>query len=45
MIRRMLHPTDFSSASRPAFTHAVAMSRANRATLIALNVMLTVRGK
>jgi nucleotide-binding universal stress UspA family protein len=38
-IRRILHATDFSPASRPAFLRAVELARANRAQLIALHVM------
>ena len=33
MIRRILHPSDFSSASRPAFRRAVEMAVASGATL------------
>jgi nucleotide-binding universal stress UspA family protein len=38
-IRRILHATDFSPASRPAFARALELARANRAVLIALHVM------
>ncbi len=38
-IRRILHPSDFSSASTPAFRRAVEMARANRAELILLHVI------
>jgi nucleotide-binding universal stress UspA family protein len=38
-IRRILYATDFSPASRPAFSRAVELARANRAQLIALHVM------
>jgi nucleotide-binding universal stress UspA family protein len=38
--RRILHPTDFSPASRPAFARAVAMARANRASLIIMHVIV-----
>jgi nucleotide-binding universal stress UspA family protein len=38
-IRRILHATDFSAASRPAFIRARELARANRAELIALHVM------
>lgn len=38
-IRRILHATDFSPASRPAFMRALDLARANRAELIALHVM------
>jgi nucleotide-binding universal stress UspA family protein len=38
-IRRILHATDFSPASRPAFVRALEFARANRAQLIALHVL------
>jgi nucleotide-binding universal stress UspA family protein len=38
-IRRILHATDFSPASRPAFMRAVELARTNRAELIAVHVM------
>ena len=38
-IRRILHATDFSPASRLAFTRAVEMARANRAELLLVHVM------
>jgi nucleotide-binding universal stress UspA family protein len=38
-IRRILHPTDFSSASRPAFERAVALARDARAELIVAHVL------
>ncbi len=38
-IRRILHATDFSPASRPAFARALELARANRAQLIALHVL------
>jgi nucleotide-binding universal stress UspA family protein len=38
-IRRILHATDFSPASRPAFVRALELARAFRAQLIALHVM------
>ena len=38
-IRRIVHATDFSPASRPAFRRALDLARANRAELIALHVM------
>ena len=41
-IRRILHPTDFSSASRAAFAKAVDMAKANRAELVLLHVMAPV---
>jgi nucleotide-binding universal stress UspA family protein len=38
-IRRIVHATDFSPASRPAFARALDLARASRAELIALHVM------
>ena len=38
-IRRILHATDFSPASRPAFARAVGLARGNRAELIVLHVV------
>lgn len=38
-IRRILHPTDFSSASRAAFSRAVELAKANRAELLLVHVM------
>ncbi len=38
-IRRIVHATDFSPASRPAFRRALDLARANRAELIALHVV------
>lgn len=35
MVRRVLHPSDSSSASRPAFATALDLARADRAELIA----------
>lgn len=37
--RRILHPTDFSAASRPAFARALALARRNRASLTILHVI------
>jgi universal stress protein A len=37
--RRILHPTDFSRASAPAWRLAVALARACRAPLVLLHVM------
>ena len=37
--RRILHPTDFSPASRPAFRRAVAMARSLRGQLTVVHVM------
>ena len=39
MIRRILHPSDFSRASAPAFAKAVQLAKANRADLRLLHVM------
>ena len=39
-IRRVLHPTDFSRASTPAFKRAVETAKANRAELLVLHVMV-----
>ena len=36
---RLLHPTDFSPASAPAFRRAVALARAYRAPLLILHVL------
>jgi universal stress protein A len=38
-VRRILHPTDFSAASRPAFKRAVALAKAERAQLIVVHVL------
>ena len=40
--RRILHPSDFSSASRRAFVRAVAMAKAERAELLLTHVMTPV---
>jgi nucleotide-binding universal stress UspA family protein len=40
MIRRILHPSDFSPASRAAFAKAVVLARANRAELIVAHVLV-----
>jgi len=40
--RRILHPSDFSSASRAAFARAVAMAKAERAQLLLVHVMAPV---
>lgn len=40
--RRILHPSDFSSASRRAFSRAVAMAKAERAQLLLVHVMTPV---
>ncbi|MGH7279095.1 MAG: universal stress protein [Candidatus Rokuibacteriota bacterium] len=39
MISRILHPSDFSSASRPAFKKALELAKANGATLDILHVL------
>lgn len=39
LYRRILHPTDFSSASRRAFACAVALARRDRAELLLLHVL------
>ena len=41
-IRRILHPTDFSSASRAAFDRALAMSRDSRAELMILHALAPI---
>jgi nucleotide-binding universal stress UspA family protein len=41
-IRRILHPTDFSSASRPAFERALGLARDSRAELLILHVLAPV---
>jgi universal stress protein A len=41
-VRRVLHPTDFSAASRPAFRRAVALAKAERAQLIVAHVLPAV---
>lgn len=38
-MKRILHPTDFSSASRAAFATAVEMAKANRAELVLVHVL------
>ncbi len=40
LYRRVLHPTDFSKASRRAFDHAVALAKKERAELLLLHVMI-----
>ena len=39
-IQTILHPTDFSENSRPAFETACALARDNQATLLVLHVMM-----
>jgi nucleotide-binding universal stress UspA family protein len=41
-VRRVLHPSDFSPASRAAFTRAVASARADRAELLLVHVITPV---
>jgi nucleotide-binding universal stress UspA family protein len=41
-IRRILYPSDFSRASRRAFTTAMAMAKANRAALTILHVIVSI---
>ena len=38
-IRRILHPTDFSPASRPAFRKALELAKASRAQLLVAHVL------
>lgn len=40
-VRRIMHPSDFSSASRVAFTRAVEAAKGNRASLVLVHVMTT----
>jgi len=42
MSRRVLHPTDFSKASTPAFTRAIAETRDNRGELLLVHVLAPV---
>src|SRR5262245_32485897 len=37
--RRILHPTDFSSASRPALARAIGLARQNRAGLVIVHAL------
>lgn len=41
-IRSVLHPSDFSPASGPAFTRAVEMAKANHAELLLVHVLTPV---
>ena len=41
-MKRILHPSDFSKASRPAFKKAIEMAKTTRATLDLLHVMAVV---
>ena len=38
-VRRILHPTDFSVASRPAFRRAIALAKTERAQLVVAHVL------
>ena len=42
MSRRVLHPTDFSKASTPAFARALAEARQNKSELLLLHVLSPV---
>lgn len=42
MTRRIMHPTDFSTASRAAFAKAVEMAKASRAELTLVHVLSPV---
>jgi nucleotide-binding universal stress UspA family protein len=42
MKRAILHPTDFSPASRPAFVHALALAREEGAELLIVHALATV---
>ena len=42
MMRRILHPTDFSPASAAAFTRALAEARAKKASLLIAHVLAPV---
>lgn len=42
MIRRILYPSDFSSASRPAFTKAIELAKQNRAQVIVAHVLAPI---
>jgi nucleotide-binding universal stress UspA family protein len=41
-MKKILHPSDFSSASRPAFKKALALAKKDRATLDVLHVMTPI---
>jgi nucleotide-binding universal stress UspA family protein len=41
-IRRIVHPTDFSPASGPAFKKALELAKQNNATLVIVNVLPTL---
>ena len=40
--RPILHPSDFSPASRPAFTQAIAAAKKDRAPLLVVHVQATI---
>jgi nucleotide-binding universal stress UspA family protein len=42
MIRRVMHPTDFSRAAGPAFTQAVQAAKTNRAELLLAHVLAPI---
>ena len=42
MFRRILHPSDFSPAARPAFRKAVELAKANGAELVITHVLPTL---
>ncbi len=42
MIRRILHPSDFSPASRAAFTKALELAKQNRAQIIVAHVLAPI---
>jgi nucleotide-binding universal stress UspA family protein len=41
-LRRIVHPTDFSPSSGPAFKKALELAKADRATLLLLHVLPTL---
>jgi nucleotide-binding universal stress UspA family protein len=41
-MRRIIHPSDFSTASRPAFARALELARGNRAALTLVHVMTPI---
>jgi nucleotide-binding universal stress UspA family protein len=45
MTRRVLHPSDFSSASDAAFKKAIDMAKASRAELLVAHVIVPVSGE
>ena len=42
MIRRILHPSDFSRASRPAFAKAMELAKQSRAQVIVAHVLAPI---